>query len=59
LFDVPFRDSDFQSAEERRLILEPWRVTDGAGRVLPEWRSSDRLYGSQGLVNLEYLSRSN
>jgi hypothetical protein len=52
LSDVPFADSDFQSEEERRAILEPWRVTDGNGNVLSEWRHSDRLYGNKGLVNV-------
>ena len=55
LSNVPFEDSDFRSADERRAILEPWRVTDGDGRVLPEWRNSDRLYGSKGMLNAELV----
>ena len=51
LSDVPFQDSDFRSKDERRAILEPWRVTDGNGRVLPEWRHSDRVYERKGFVN--------
>jgi hypothetical protein len=58
LFDVPFEDSDFRSERERREILEPRRVTDADGRVLPEWRNSDRLYGSKGLVNPALVARA-
>jgi hypothetical protein len=50
--------SDFRSGQERREILAPWRVTDGGGRVLPEWRGSDRLYGSKGLVNPALVAAS-
>ncbi len=57
LFDVPFTDADFRTEEERRMILEPWRITDSEGRVLPQWRSSDRVYGSKGLINPELLAR--
>ena len=51
LTDVPFTNVDFHSDAERRAILEPWRVTDGDGRVLPQWRHSDKVFGSKGLVN--------
>jgi hypothetical protein len=37
---VPLTDADFDSAEQRRALLEPWRVTDESGALLPEWRSS-------------------
>jgi hypothetical protein len=50
LHDVPFAASDFRSDEERRAILDPWRVADGEGYVLPQWRQSDRVYGSRGVV---------
>jgi hypothetical protein len=53
LHDVPFADSDFRSEAERRSILEPWRVADGEGRVLPQWRHSDRVYGNRGVVTRE------
>ena len=53
LTDVPFTDADFRSEAERRAIVEPWRVTDGEGRVLPQWRASDKVYGSKGLVSLK------
>ena len=41
---VPFTDEDFDSAEHRAAIVEPWRVSDATGRVLPMWRSSQALY---------------
>jgi hypothetical protein len=34
---VPLSDRDFVSEDERRSILEPWRVTDEAGNVLDSW----------------------
>jgi len=45
---VPFTDDDFRSEEERRAILEPWRVTDDEGRVLPLWTVSTRLFAERG-----------
>jgi hypothetical protein len=53
LTDMPFTDSDFQSEEERRVILELWKVDDGNGFVWPEWRQSDRLSGNKGPVNAD------
>jgi radical SAM superfamily enzyme YgiQ (UPF0313 family) len=37
---VPFAETDFASEAERRALLEPWRVTDTEGALLPEWRSA-------------------
>ena len=34
---VPFTADDFESEQQRREIMEPWKVTDADGRVLPEW----------------------
>ncbi len=34
---VPLRDSDFISEAQRAGVLDPWRVTDASGRVLPMW----------------------
>jgi hypothetical protein len=48
---VPLTPDDFQSEEERRAILEPWRVTDSAGRVLPEWRQSLKVFEAKGRVS--------
>jgi len=42
--NVPFADDDFDSAEERHLILDPMPVTDGDGRVLPAWLASQKVY---------------
>jgi hypothetical protein len=41
---VPFEDSDFNDENERLRMLEPWRVTDGAGRLLPQWSGSRQTY---------------
>jgi hypothetical protein len=37
---VPLTDADFMSEMQRTSILEPWRVTDGRGALLPQWRNS-------------------
>jgi hypothetical protein len=37
---VPLTDADFESEAQRAGLLQPWRVTDGAGALLPHWRSS-------------------
>ncbi len=37
---VPLTDADFRSEAQRSNVLEPWRVTDGAGALLPQWRNS-------------------
>jgi hypothetical protein len=36
---VPFIDTDFASPAIRASMLDPWRVTDGEGRVLAAWES--------------------
>jgi hypothetical protein len=46
--NVLFTNDDFRSAEERRAIVEPWRVTDETGRVLPLWVRSTRLFAEHG-----------
>jgi hypothetical protein len=51
-FSVPFAEDDFANDEERRAILEPVRVTDGDGRVLPEWLDSTRIFESRGAVSV-------
>jgi Radical SAM superfamily len=43
---VPLTDADFNSEEERRDILEPCRVTDGAGRVLAPWLRPSPVFAS-------------
>jgi len=37
---VPLTADDFESEAQRGALLEPWRVTDEAGALLPEWRGS-------------------
>jgi hypothetical protein len=44
---VPFADDDFDSAEERARVREPWRVTDETGAVLPQWLGARRVFGGQ------------
>jgi radical SAM superfamily enzyme YgiQ (UPF0313 family) len=41
---VPLTATDFDSEAHRRAIMEPWRVTDADGRVLPLWLGSQKLY---------------
>lgn len=50
---VPLTDDDFESEEERRAIMEPWRVTDSEGRVLPEWLLSTKVFGPKGRISSE------
>lgn len=44
---VPFAVNDFESESQRVCVLEPWRVTDAAGHVLPQWRGGGALYGQR------------
>lgn len=37
---VPLTPADFTSEAQRRELLEPWRVTDEAGALLPQWQQS-------------------
>lgn len=50
---VPLTDGDFDSEEERRAIMEPWRVTDERGRVLPAWRRSVKVFEGKGRISAE------
>jgi hypothetical protein len=56
---VPFTAGDFDSEAERRTILEPWRVTDGEGRVLPIWRSPTKVFDRKGGIAEEALALVN
>jgi hypothetical protein len=47
---VPLSDADFDSEEERARILEPWRVTDETGRVLPMWLGAEPVFANKGRV---------
>ncbi|MGH8727442.1 MAG: B12-binding domain-containing radical SAM protein [Burkholderiales bacterium] len=42
---VPLTDADFKSQAQRRELLEPWRVTDEVGALLPQWRNSRVVFG--------------
>jgi hypothetical protein len=41
---VPLTSGDFESEAERAALMEPWRVTDEAGALLPEWRSTRPVF---------------
>lgn len=47
---VPLTDQDFESQEERDAVMEPWRVTGSDGHVLPQWRSSLRVFEAKGRI---------
>lgn len=48
---VPLTDADFDSREERDAVMEPWRVTDDRGDVLPAWRASATVFDRAGRVS--------
>lgn len=41
---VPFQLQDFDSEEERALLLEPWQVTDEQGTPLPQWMDTQPIF---------------
>ena len=41
---VPLEERDFDSEEERASIVEPWRVTDQEGAVLPQWHGARAVF---------------
>jgi Radical SAM superfamily len=45
---VPLVDDDFKSQEQRDAIMEPWRVTDALGRVLPQWLGTRAVFAPNG-----------
>lgn len=48
---VPLTDDDFDSEEERQAIMEPWRLTDENGRVLPAWQQSIKVFEGKGRIS--------
>lgn len=44
---VPFTPEDFESEEQRRLIMTPWQVTDRDGRVLNAWLHPNKVFDSE------------
>jgi len=45
---VPLSESDFTSDEQRAGVLEPWRLTDARGRVLPMWLTAQSAFLDKG-----------
>jgi hypothetical protein len=41
---VPLEDDDFVTDAERDALLQPWRVTDGHGRVLDRFRGTAAVF---------------
>ena len=41
---VPLEDRDFESEAERARVVEPWRVTDEKGAVLPQWLGARAVF---------------
>jgi hypothetical protein len=37
---VPLTDADFESETERAGVMDPWRVSDARGEILPMWRGA-------------------
>ena len=48
---VPLTDADFNSAEERSAVMNPWKVTDGDGRVLPQWLHPVKMFDKKGRIS--------
>jgi len=38
---VPLADADFDSEAQRAAIMNPWRVSDPRGEVLPMWKKTE------------------
>lgn len=37
---VPLTDDDFESESQRAAVMDPWRVSDARGEILPMWHGS-------------------
>jgi hypothetical protein len=44
---VPLTKADFDSEEQQRQIMAPWRVTDMEGRVLDAWLHPNKVFDSE------------
>ncbi len=44
---VPLSEADFDSEEQQRQIMTPWRVTDMEGRVLDAWLHPNKVFDSE------------
>ncbi len=56
--NIPFEPSDFRSLEEIKAVLEPMRVTDAEGHVLPEWRNSISVFKAKGKLSADAQTRA-
>lgn len=56
--NVPFAAGDFDSEEQRRAIVDPWRVTDAEGRVLPTWLGAVKVFDIKGRITPGALEAS-
>jgi hypothetical protein len=57
-FTVPLEDDDFDDEDERRAVIEPWRVTDERGHVLPTWRGGIKVFDPKGRITREAVEAS-
>jgi radical SAM superfamily enzyme YgiQ (UPF0313 family) len=48
---VPLTDADFDSHEERNAVMEPWKITDARGQVLPQWLQPIKTFGKKGRIS--------
>lgn len=48
---VPLTDADFDSEEQRSAVMDPWRVTDPAGCVLPQWLQPTKIFDKRGRIS--------
>lgn len=47
---VPLFPNDFDSESQRKAVMDPWKVSDAEGRILPIWLESQKVYDRQGRV---------
>ena len=52
---MPFQPDDFDSEDEYHAVMDPCRVTDEAGRVLPGWTRPTRLFERNGRISEQAL----
>ena len=45
--DVPLTAQDFDSEAHWHAVMDPWRVSDADGRVLPMWLDSRQVYAGK------------
>ena len=52
---VPFQPDDFDSEHEYHAVMDPWQVTDDAGRVRSGWTGSTRVFERNGRISARAL----